>query len=50
MLEVLDENGRHAVVADLGSGDSMTKNIRAMILARMVVEVLSGVCRWPVSP
>ena len=50
MLEVLEENGRHAVVADLGSGDSMTKNIRAMILARMVAEVLREECRWPVSP
>lgn len=50
MLEVLEENGRHAVVMDLGSGDSMTKNIRAMILARMVAEALREVCRWPVSP
>ena len=50
MLEVLEENGRHAIVADLGSGDSMTKNIRAMVLAWMVAEALEEVCRWPVSP
>ena len=48
MLEVLEENGRHAIVADLGSGDSMTKNIRAMVLARMVAEASREVCRWPV--
>lgn len=50
MLEVLEENGRHAIVADLGSGDSMTKNIRAMVLAWMVAEALEEVCRWPASP
>ena len=50
MQEVLEENGRHAIVVDLGSGDSMTKNIRAMILALMVAKALEGVCRWPVSP
>lgn len=48
MLEVLEENGRHAIVADLGSGDSMTKNVRAMVLARMVAEASREVCRWPV--
>lgn len=42
MLEVLDENGRRTVVADVGDGGSLGRNLRAILLADTVSARLGG--------
>lgn len=47
MLEVLEENGRRTVVADVGGGSSMDRDVKGMVLAVMVASIIGRRVRWP---